>query len=446
MSLWETEVEKSKIPDRARPGTNLFDSLFKPRQAPNRQAPKIRNESVARLLADNARLKRLVEMSETDQASNQANVDQIAKLLIQRAQLEEEMAKREKRYKELLKEAQDLIKQMRLERDAETRETRSREADREARSRERARSREDERETRSRRDRYRDRSRETGHRDIRSEIRSREYRPPEEEPEYHIAQEIEPRDQRRYSYRTQDELSRMFTPHDDHYFQCAFNALDAAIKKLTHAIIKKQKDRLQLASLHPVLETYLSKHNITPLQLFGLRDVRVLVSRGFIMDFLLERIFRPFLFGLDTQTDAAYRDAYTAMNVNTRSQWASHIARSIISTNSDYRPRKAADTVVSELSTYLRPILGTVSTKTVVLQCIELARDCRVSESQFSISLPSYNAEFYEMEASHQEYGDVAIAYAPKVSVKRMGYEDVLVKAKVWRQSVLHDFMDLAPP
>lgn len=409
MSLWYTEVEKSKSRPydfngrpAARRKTGVLNALFSKSNETKRQIRLVQEgepsekqrtkPKLSDVLADNARLKRLLDMSEAEEERNQENVQQIAKLILQKAELEQEMRDREKRYEELLVESQDLVRKMREERDA-----------------------------------------------------ARTTSP--------VQKGAAPRHS--HSYRTQEDLDKIFKSHDDKYFVNSFRDFEAAIAHAVYNIVNCQPERIECCEVHPSMRHYIDKHHLQTQVIFGIRSLRLVVCRAFMMEFLLERLFRRFLFGLDQESDDTYRDACLAMmavDQGRGSQWACAAAKTIITSNMHYRPRHSANDVVEELQEYLHPFIeiDTSLLKQVVLVGVELARDCRLDPAIFTLELPAYGTPFdpQRMTCNNQD-GYTSIAYSPVVTKRGTRYGEyhisrILLQSKVWRQSTFSELQNLS--
>lgn len=480
MSLWEAEVEKSKDnpsgPSRRRTPGRLFDNLIqisnksKKRQDPGyprfyRPSTTTDRPSDSRLAADrqalikeNARLRtRMNQMEDAPRSdyhgsSMQGNVDQIAQLIIQKSQLEQEMRKREKRYESLLTESQNLLRQMRSERDAAKSDAAELKAEVRALQRQQS-------------------LRILSH----SQGRSRSPIPPldfdrsplsfaepifESTPAPLLQSEplkaallSDPLDQTK-------DLATIFERHDDQYFIDQYHDLETCIRDFVLDSMKSQRDIMPECELSSSMDLYISKHNLQIPTVFGIRDVRCIVCRGFIIEFLLERIFRVFLFGIDgTSVNNSLREAFQAISAIDRgrgSKWAVSMARAIVRGYKGYHPRRASQKVVDELRDHLSPFITTLNAAHegllhMVLKAVKLARDCRLDLSSFLLEMPPHMSSFdpSKMEAAQSEQGNVAISYFPSVS--KRGNKDgegyqlglVMVKAKVWRDSIFSDLQDL---
>lgn len=485
MSLWQIEVEKSKINPATPQKRQLREKLNKfftppapvvppvnipPRYQASAESPEqydrigvdLYKESVARhytekdrrhnqdvhdeqLLAqnlnrlnqelsnDNARLNRQLQMS-MQMPSTQKNIDQIAQLIIQRSQMEQDMKSREERYRSLLEESQDLIRQMRTERDAAQSDLKS---------------------SRSSHGRSRSGSGTTAHS---GSHRSR-HQPPPLPPPLPVSLPARPSppasqtiDRPHYS---EDDLEAIFQQHDDMFFKDQFQQLEVNIKQYVLSAMKSQPDKVQYHDLSSSVEYYISTHNLNVSTIFNIRDVRCIVCRGWLIEFLLDKVFRLFLFGISN--DSTFKEAFraiSAIDVGHGSKWAASVAKYLIRYSIEYKPEKAAERLVKEIKSHLAPFIDFTDAPEMikfVLRAAEVARDCRLAYSSFSLELPRYLAPFdpMKMESSSHEQGNVAITYSPIVVQRGNKYgEDyqfiqVLAKGKVWRESIFAELDNL---
>lgn len=334
-------------------------------------------------------------------ASSRANIDQIANLIIQKSQLEYEMKERESRYAELLNESQNLTKAMRLERDS-----------------------------------------------ARQELTTLQTTMLKEST---LKQDpILPA-----SRFTQPELDVLFAPHHDFHFKEQFRQLEVMIRNLVLDAMKGQTDAIRMVDLNPSMEFYIDRHSLNQLTVFGIRDVRCIVCRGFIMEFLLERVFRVFLFGMPQSL--AFKEGFqalSALDIGRGSKWAATVAKVLIAANSDYDPEHAATETMTELKIYLKDLMDLNHIDglgQVVMKAVEVARDCRLENASFALEMPSTGTKWDErrMDAAEFETGNVAVTYSPIVTKRgnRRGEEyqhgSVLIKGKCVRESVFSELKNL---
>ncbi|CCG83628.1 protein of unknown function [Taphrina deformans PYCC 5710] len=455
MSLWEAEVEKSKFsPDSLRRKPTALQAFFSkakgkysephsspqykfpPRpyqdyqqpmknvpvmiaERPQRQAPIIQQYSVNRdkprppvQIAPAPRAVRTRRKPEAapsrpeifpeQQPMSRSAIDQIADLIIQKSQLEQDIKERELRYQYLLTESQNITKAMRTERDAAFEDL-------------------------------------LILRETTKDPAIEEQRPP-----------CTPKS--RYSA---EDIDAMFRPREDYYFKEQFRQLEAMIREFVLNAMKNQPGMVRMVDLNPSMEFYISKHNLRAFTVFGIRDVRCIVCRGFLMEFLLERVFRVFLFGM--VQGAVFKEGFqalSAIDIGRGSKWAAGVAKVLIASSSDYNPEKAAIEVVAELKIYLGAFIHLDESNglfEVILKAAEVARDCRLEIASFSLEMPSYGTVFNldRMDASKPENGPVAVCYSPVVTKRgnRRGeqYEvgTILIKAKVWRESIFAELQNL---
>lgn len=397
---------------------------------------------------DNARLRRQVKKS-SEMAATQQNIDQIAQLIIQKSQLEHDMKMREEKYRELLNESQDLTKMMRLERDAALSDLKSSQG---SQGRSQGRSRSNSGITAHGRSR-------SGSGTTNGTGSHRSRAPPPPLPPLIIPMPSSPPPPQLFERPrfTDDELQGIFQQHDDLFFKDQFQRLEASIKQFVLTAMKSQPDTIMIRDLTNPMDYYIATHNLNVATIFGIRDVRCIVCRGFLMEFLLDRVFRVFLFGITN--DHTWKEAFQAMSASDLgrgSKWAATVAKQMIRFSTDYRPEKAAQRLITEIKTHLAPFIDFTEAPNmlkVIMKAAEVARDCRLSYSSFSLEMPVYLAPFdpMAMESSAQEQGNVMVTYSPVVTQRGNKYGEeyqfsqVLVKAKVWRESIfseLHNLME----
>lgn len=490
MSLWHAEVEKSKInPSTPRKrkfgdqlnklfapasfdkpqyqiapryqapvksveydriGVNLYPDSVKPRysETPTRRQYEGSRDDVLlaqnlnrlnqELSEDNVRLRQQVQMS--SQPYSQNNIDQIAQLIIQRSQMEQDMKSREEQYKALLNESQDLTKQMRIERDGALIALKN---------------------TNSSQGRSRSVSGATNSTNTHTHRShhvspSPPMPPPAQVPVFvPLPAESQPRPSNNNVRYSEDELLEIFQLHDDLFFRDQFHKLEASIKKFVLNAMKSQPDAIQSNDLSSPMDTYIFANNLDVETIFGIRDVRCIVCRGFLIEFLLEKVFRVFLFGISN--DSAFKEAFhaiSAIDLGQGSKWAASIAKSLIRSSTDYRPEKAAERLMKEIKVHLGPFIDFTEVSGMdrfVMVAIEVARDCRLAYSSFSLELPQHLATFdpMKMESSVYEEGEVAVSYSPIVMIRGNKYgedyqfQQVVVKGKVWRESIFSELSNL---
>ena len=190
----------------------------------------------------------------------------------------------------------------------------------------------------------------------------------------------------------------------------------------------------------------LQRHDIEPTAAFYNRDLRTIVCRGFLMNTILDRVFRCFLFGL--RNSEPLREAFVTLalsDMTKASRWAATVAKNAILTNMDYRPENATSKLVDELRGHLECFIDfdlvKTDTRPIVERAVELARECRLCEASFSVDLPGSGSAFDEvkMDSHKSGTGRVFVSFAPAVIRRELDRAVVLCKARVWRESVRED-------
>ncbi|ORY78148.1 hypothetical protein BCR37DRAFT_405463 [Protomyces lactucae-debilis] len=438
------------------------------------------------------------------------SLDHIAQLVIQKAQLEQDIKSRESKYETLLRESQDLTKKMRVERDAALLELRKTpehtcgSTSRESRSRHCSCRKHRRRSTRERDtsdDTQQHRTSHAGQHDVRHLDHNR--------PHFETHESVT-RVQSRFEgsvpkRERQTRAHEPHLPHEDSHFQEGFSQLELLIKQFVLLHLKAQPDSLPgpPAALDPALALYADRHGLRHATIFGIRDIRCIVLRGYLMHVMLERVFRCFLFGLTPGVQQSLLDAYKDMmrayphDVSKASRWAAGTAAGFISSagadGGAYDPEAATLRLAETLHSQLRPLLAQIyddpvypvdnqgrhddvdfghrilrekvldGLQGIIRSAMGIAQDCRLDSASFVIELPVHLAQFddHRMWASEGQHGPVAVAYAPIVLKKpalsahdaqdpihdqeqhdSRGY--LLCRGRVWRTSILSDVQNLS--
>jgi hypothetical protein len=445
--------------------------------------------------------------------TSRESLDHIAQLIVEKAQLESDIKSRETQYETLLKESQSLTKQMRVERDAALLELEKKQAaacsspTRDCRCARHSNKRHRHCSCRARID-YKDcdervhsHSKECSHQSTRDR-------------QIHSA--LEPglsrgRSKSRAHHQAvfvpQAQANQPHLAHEDRHFQEGFSQLELLIKQFVLQHLKAQPDALPgpPVALDPAVALYVDRHGLRHATVFGVRDIRCIVLRGYLMHAILENVFRCFLFGLSPNIQQSLLDAYKDMmraypgDPSRASRWAAGAATGFVSSAGSqggaYDPVGATHQFAETLFNQLKDLVAQVyddpiyphegierrddtdfshrvgrekvlgSLQGIIRCAMGMARDCRLDSASFVIELPVHLAQFDEhrMWASEGQHGPVAVAYAPivlkKVAVSpydaqaqahdsREQYEDprgyLLCRARVWRTSILSDVQDLS--